>query len=80
MNMSGVCPILTANMGTGGRNAPIIRIRDSIRKLTPEEIFILQGFLIGNGYELPETFNVRRYFDERLYKQAGKQFLVQLLI
>jgi DNA (cytosine-5)-methyltransferase 1 len=79
MNMSGVCPTLTANMGTGGHNVPLIRVADGIRKLTPEETFKLQGFPIGNGYELPETFNGRRYSDGRLYKQAGNAVSVPVI-
>src|SRR5699024_4735950 len=46
-NKSGVCPTLTANMGTGGHNVPLIKVKDGIRKLTPEETFKLQGFPIG---------------------------------
>jgi DNA (cytosine-5)-methyltransferase 1 len=48
-NMSGVCPTLTANMGTGGHNVPLIKVKDGIRKITPEEAFKLQGFPVGNG-------------------------------
>ena len=47
-NKNGVCPTLTANMGTGGHNVPLIRDNDGIRKLTPRECFNLQGF--------PKTF------------------------
>ena len=38
-NKSGVCPTLTANMGTGGHNVPLIRDASGIRKLTPRECF-----------------------------------------
>ena len=51
-NKNGVCPTLTANMGTGGHNVPLIRVNDGIRKLTTDETFKLQGFPIGNGYSL----------------------------
>ena len=30
-NMSGVCPTLTANMGTGGHNVPLIKVNDRVR-------------------------------------------------
>lgn len=36
-NKSNACPTLTANMGTGGHNVPIIRDDYGIRKLTPRE-------------------------------------------
>jgi len=74
-NMNGVCPTLTANMGTGGHNVPLIRVKDGIRKLTPEETFRLQGFPIGNGYELPP----RPFSDGRLYKQAGNAVSVDIV-
>ena len=32
-NKSGVCPTLTANMGTGGHNVPIIKDKKGIRKI-----------------------------------------------
>jgi DNA-cytosine methyltransferase len=41
-NKSGVCPTLTANMGTGGHNVPIIKDGIGIRKLTPVECERLQ--------------------------------------
>lgn len=56
-NKSGVCPTLTANMGTGGHNVPLIKVSDGIRKLTPTETFKLQGFPVGEGYNLPQEFN-----------------------
>jgi len=36
-NKKNVCPTLTANMGTGGHNVPIIKDSYGIRKLTPRE-------------------------------------------
>ena len=43
-NMKSVSPTLTANMGMGGHNVPIIRDSKGIRKLTPRECFRIQGF------------------------------------
>lgn len=44
-NRTGVIPTLTANMGTGGHNVPIILTDDDrIRKLTPVECARVQGF------------------------------------
>lgn len=50
-NKSGVVPTLTANMGMGGHNVPII-LTDSgkFRKLTPRETFNAQGY----GLPLPQ--------------------------
>ena len=44
-NKNGVSPTLTANIGTGGHNVPLIKDNDGIRKLTPRECFIYKGFL-----------------------------------
>lgn len=78
-NMSGVCPTLTANMGTGGHNVPLIKVKDGIRKLMPEEAFKLQGFPVGNGYKLPTEYNGRVYSDSHLYKQAGNAVSVPVI-
>lgn len=71
-NMSGVCPTLTANMGTGGHNVPLI-ITDTgeFRKLTPRETFNLQGF--PKDYKLPELAQ------SHLYKQAGNSVVVPVI-
>jgi len=63
-NKSGVCPTLTANMGTGGHNVPLILDHKGIRKLTPRECARLQGF--PESYKIPTTLT-----DSRLYKQFG---------
>jgi DNA (cytosine-5)-methyltransferase 1 len=78
-NQSGVCPTLTANMGTGGHNVPLIKVNDGIRKLTPKETFKLQGFPIDNGYKLPTVINGRPYPDSQLYKQAGNAVSVPII-
>ncbi len=66
-----MCPTLTANMGTGGHNVPIIKDHYGIRKLTPRECFNLQGF--GQDYILPEIAN------SQLYKQAGNAVTVAMI-
>ncbi len=63
-NKNGVCPTLTANMGTGGHNVPLIKDDKGIRKLTPRECFNIQGF--PSSYLLPKTIS-----DSGLYKLAG---------
>lgn len=73
-NMSGVCPTLTANMGTGGHNVPLILTSHGVRKLSPAECFNLQGFDVKNGrYILPGISN------GSLYKQAGNAVSVSLI-
>jgi DNA (cytosine-5)-methyltransferase 1 len=64
----GYCPTLTASMGTGGNNVPFIKSNGGLRKLTPRELFRLQGIneehidrLIHSG--LP---------DSALYERAGR--------
>lgn len=78
-NQSGVCPTLTANMGTGGHNVPLIKVNDGIRKLTPKETFKLQGFPVDNGYKLPTVTKGRPYPDSQLYKQAGNAVSVPVI-
>lgn len=73
-NANGVCPTLTANMGTGGHNVALIKVKDGVRKLTPSETFKLQGFPIGKGYSLPE-----KMANGQLYKQAGNAVSVNLI-
>lgn len=78
-NMSNVCPTLTANMGTGGHNVPLIKVKDGIRKLTPAETFALQGFPIGSGYKLPKKFKNKAYPESQLYKQSGNAVSVPII-
>ena len=70
-NKSGVSPTLTANMGMGGHNVPIIRTRFGIRKLTPAECFRLMGF---KKFQIPQGMA-----DSALYKQAGNAVVVDVL-
>lgn len=70
-NKSNVCPALTANMGTGGHNVPIILSNTGIRKLTPRECFNLQGY--------PKTYKLPKLANTRLYKQAGNSVVVPVI-
>lgn len=70
-NKSGVCPTLTANMGTGGHNVPIIKDKKGIRKLTPLECARIQGF--------PESFKLPQIADSALYKQIGNSVSVPVV-
>jgi DNA (cytosine-5)-methyltransferase 1 len=58
-NKNNVCPTLTANMGAGGHNVPIILDDKGIRKLTPRECFNLQGFPMN--YKLPSISTNKLY-------------------
>lgn len=78
-NQSNVCPTLTANMGTGGHNIPLILTPLGIRKLTPAETFRLQGLPAGRGYNFPTIFNGKTYGDSHLYKQAGNAVSVPVI-
>lgn len=71
-NKSDVCPTLTANMGGGGHNIPIILDGAFPRRLTPKECFNLQGF--PKEFKLPE--DVSR---GHLYKQSGNSVVVPLV-
>lgn len=75
-NQSHVCPTLTANMGTGGHNVPLIYDGRGVRKITPREALRLQGFPVGGRFELPAAKNGRPYPDSALYKQAGNSVSV----
>lgn len=69
-NKSGNVPTLTANMGTGGHNVPLIKYNGKIRKLTPRECFSFQGF--------PNTYTISGLglSDSKLYKLAGNAISV----
>ena len=70
-NKSGLCPTLTANMGMGGHNVPLVLTKHGIRKLTPAECFRLMGF---------ESVNQPAGMAEsRLYKQAGNAVVVPVI-
>ena len=71
-NKSNVCPTLTANMGTGGHNVPLILDDFGIRKLTPEECVGFQGF--------PDTFSFPDDISNASkYKQAGNSVSVPVI-
>lgn len=68
-NQKGECPTLTANMGGGGHNVPLIKDSQGIRKLTPRECFNFQGF--PPNFKLPSDLA-----DCHLYKLAGNAISV----
>lgn len=71
-NKKGVCPTLTANMGTGGHNVPLVLDNFGIRKLTPRETLLLQGF--PEDFKIPEGMA-----NSHIYKQAGNSVTVTVI-
>jgi DNA (cytosine-5)-methyltransferase 1 len=67
-NKNQLCPTLTANMGTGGHNIPLIRDSFGIRKLTPRECLRFQGF--------DDTFTFPAMALSKQYKQIGNSISV----
>lgn len=70
-NKSSECPTLTANMGSGGHNVPLILDNKGIRKLTPRECFNFQGF--------PAEYKIPALADSHLYKLAGNAVSVPVV-
>jgi DNA (cytosine-5)-methyltransferase 1 len=70
-NKTGVCPTLTANMGSGGHNVPLIKDEIGIRKLTPRECFNFQGF--------PSNWKLPNISDGQLYKLSGNAVSVPVV-
>ena len=64
----GISPCLTAKMGTGGNNVPVIFPEK--RKLTVRECLRLQGF--------PESFKIKENYSQS-YKQIGNSVTVPVL-
>jgi len=70
-NKSNECPTLTANMGGGGHNVPLVKDSKGIRKLTPRECFNFQGF--------PQSYLLPVLADSNLYKLAGNAVSVPVV-
>lgn len=70
-NKNNCCPTLTANMGGGGHNVPLLLDSKGIRKLTPRECFNLQGF--------PPDYNLPNLCDSKLYKLAGNAVSIPIV-
>lgn len=71
-NKSNVCPTLTANMGTGGHNVPLILTDYGIRKLTPKECLNFQGF--PEQYQFSNDIAI-----SKMYMEAGNSVVVPLI-
>ena len=64
---------LTANMGSGGHNKPVIKDDWGIRSLTPEECLKLQGFS-QDDFSFPDSVS-----RSQRYKQVGNSVTVPLV-
>ena len=78
-NENDLCPTLTANMGTGGHNVPIVQRQGSknrilYRKLTPVECFRFQGY-----GKYAERIPMGDLANGQLYKQAGNSVTVEVV-
>ena len=71
-NKRNLCPTLTASMGTGGHNVPLVLDDKDIRKLTPRECARLQGF--DDSFNLPNDMP-----KSALYKQLGNSVSVPVI-
>ena len=70
-NKSNACPTLTANMGSGGHNVPLVKDKKGVRKLTPRETANFQGF--------PANFLLPNLAQSHLYHQFGNSVTVPLI-
>lgn len=71
-NKSNACPTLTANMGSGGHNVPLVKDSFGIRKLTPRETANFQGF--PKRFKFPPNMA-----SSHLYHQFGNSVTVPLI-
>jgi DNA-cytosine methyltransferase len=68
-NKSGVCPCLTANMGTGGHNVPL-KSENKLDKLLPTEVEALQGV---------KTDYTNHVSNSQRYKMLGNGWTVDVI-
>jgi DNA (cytosine-5)-methyltransferase 1 len=72
-NKNQLCPTLTANMGTGGHNVPLIKINNQYRKLTIQECLTFQGFD-------PFQFKFPNHMAKsHCYKQIGNSVVIPVI-
>jgi DNA (cytosine-5)-methyltransferase 1 len=70
---SSICPTLTANMGRGGHNVPLLLDDFGIRKLSITECFLLQGF------QVPDSYKLSNLSMGHLYHQIGNSVPVPVV-
>lgn len=64
----GISPCLTAKMGTGGNNVPVVVCKD--RKLTERECLRIMGY--------PDSYKIKANFHQS-YKQIGNSVIVPIV-
>jgi len=64
----GISPCLTAKMGTGGNNVPVVVSKD--RKLTERECLRIMGY--------PDSYKIKENFHQS-YKQIGNSVIVPIV-
>jgi len=72
-NKNGVCPTLTANMGGGGHNVPLVMDKKDLRRLTPQECLRLQG-INDKSFFFPDDISIGAK-----YKQVGNAVSVPVV-
>ncbi|MEG2415426.1 MAG: DNA (cytosine-5-)-methyltransferase [Kiritimatiellia bacterium] len=72
-NKNGVCPTLTANMGGGGHNVPLVMDTKDLRRLTPQECLRLQG-INDKKFTFPDDISIGAK-----YKQVGNAVSVPVV-
>lgn len=72
-NKNQLCPTLTANMGTGGHNVPLVKVHNQYRKLTIQECLAFQGFNPCQ-FKFPESMA-----KSHCYKQIGNSVVVPVV-
>ena len=72
-NKNGVCPTLTANMGGGGHNVPLVMDKKGLRRLTPAECLRLQG-IDDKKFVFPDDISIGAK-----YKQIGNAVSVPVV-
>lgn len=72
-NKNGVCPTLTANMGGGGHNVPLVMDKKDLRRLTPAECLRLQG-IDDKKFVFPDDISIGAK-----YKQIGNAVSVPVV-
>mgnify|MGYP000861205529 CR=1 FL=1 len=72
-NKNGVCPTLTANMGGGGHNVPLVMDKKDLRRLTPQECLRLQG-INDKKFHFPDDISIGAK-----YKQVGNAVSVPVV-
>ena len=75
-NVGELAPTITSRYGTGGNNVPLVQNKSAVRRLTPEECELLQGFPKGYTDIKPKG---KRTPDAPRYKAMGNSMAVPVM-